>query len=277
MQKQEFKNQVNIPTSELKEQVKAYWNKASCGTEFIREKKFSKAYFEEIECFRYLVEPEIFAFAQFTRFHNKKVLEVGVGAGTDFVQWVRAGTQAHGVDLTQEAIDNVQHRLRLYNLDACDIRVADAEKLSYETNSFDLVYSWGVIHHSPDTIQCLREIIRVTKPGGTIKVMIYNRHSLFAFYRYLLSALFKGRPFKSFKKVLFEDQESPGTKAYTQKEVRKILADLPVTIVQIKATVSNHDLLYYKNKFIRFFAYSSACLLGWNRVGWFMTIELLKK
>jgi ubiquinone/menaquinone biosynthesis C-methylase UbiE len=261
----------------LKEKVKNYWNKASCGTEFINYTKYSIEYFETIEKFRYTIEPEIFSFAQFTRYKDKKILEVGVGAGTDFVQWVRAGALAHGIDITQEAITNVKNRLALYNLTAKEICIADAENLPYENNTFDLVYSWGVIHHSPDTYRCLCELIRVTKLSGTIKLMIYNRHSLFAFYRYILCALFKGKPFRSLSNVLFHDQESPGTKAYTFKEIKKILSTLPVNINLLKASVTNHDLLYYKNRFYRALAYLAACILGWNKSGWFMTIELEKK
>lgn len=259
----------------LKNEVKQHWNKASCGTEFINEKKHSKNYFDSVENFRYGIEPEIFSFAQFSRFHNKKVLEVGVGAGTDFLQWVRSGAVAHGIDLTTEAIENVQRRLNIYGLRCEDLQQADAENLPYENDSFDLVYSWGVIHHSPDTFKCLKEIIRVAKPGGIIKLMIYNRHSLFAFYRWLIVALFKGKP-KSLKHVLFYHQESLGTKAYTLKEVKKMLKDLSVKTKKLKATVSSHDLLYYRSKPIKLIAYFFACLCGWNRVGWFMTIELEK-
>lgn len=266
-----------MDNEQLKESVKNYWNQASCGTEFIREQKYSKEYFEAIESFRYTIEPEIFSFAQFTRYHNKKVLEIGIGAGTDFLQWIRAGAQAYGIDITQEAVDNVNHRLRLYNLDAQDVHVEDAENLNYPDNFFDLVYSWGVIHHSPDTNKCLAHLIRVTKPGGTIKLMVYHRHSLFAFYRYLLCGLLKGNPFKSFASILFEHQESPGTKAYTFKEIKNILSNYPVTICSLKAPATNHDLLYYKNKPIRFLAYCLACLRGWNKAGWFLIIELQKK
>jgi SAM-dependent methyltransferase len=265
------------PTTNLKNDVKNYWNAAACGTEFINQPKYSLAYFQAIEAFRYTVEPEIFSFAQFTRFHDKKVLEVGVGAGTDFLQWVRAGAHAHGIDLTEEAVAHVTNRLALYNLAAADIRVGDAEKLPYPNDSFDLVYSWGVIHHAPDTLACLQEIIRVTKPGGVVKVMIYNRRSLFALYRYLQSALFKGKPFQSIKQVLYLHQESPGTKAFTVGEVKKMLAPLPVTVTQLKAPVTQHDLLYYKARPFRWMAYALACLFGWNRVGWFMMIELEKK
>lgn len=261
----------------LKQRVYQYWNKASCGTEFIHEQKFSPAYFQAIEDFRYHVEPEIHAFAQFTLFNKKKILEVGVGAGTDFVQWVRAGAFAHGIDLTNEAIDNTRYRLTLADLTAQELRVADAEALPYADNSFDLVYSWGVIHHSPNTQTCLEEMIRVTNPGGTIKVMIYNRYSLFAFYRYISAALLRGKPFKKLGTVLYQHQESPGTKAYTFKEVRAMLATYPVTITQLKATVTQHDLLYYKKShLVRWIAYVAACILGWNRAGWFMTLEVKK-
>jgi ubiquinone/menaquinone biosynthesis C-methylase UbiE len=262
---------------QLKEQVKSYWNQASCGTELTQQQKFSQAYFEEIEQQRYAIESEIFAFAQFTRFYNKKVLEVGVGAGTDFLQWVRAGAQAYGIDLTQESIDNIAARLQVYGLKAVDIRVADAEYLPYSDSFFDCVYSWGVIHHSPDMEQCLREIIRVTRPGGTIKLMVYNRRSLFAFYRYLLAGVFKGKPFQSISRVLFNHQESLGTKAYTRREMKKMLACYPVTVTQLKATVTKHDLLYYKAKPFQWLAYMAACVCGMNKVGWFMTIELVKK
>ncbi len=261
----------------LKNNVKQYWNAASCGTEFINQKKFSLEYFEAIESFRYSIEPEIFSFAQFSRFHGKKILEVGVGAGTDFTQWVRSGCLAYGVDLTEEAIQNVTHRLQLYNLQAQDIRQADAENLPHQDNTFDLVYSWGVIHHSPDTERCLQEIVRVAKPGGTIKIMIYNRRSLFALYQYFIFGLFKGKPFQSLKTILFNNQESPGTKAYTKKEALVLIEKHPVDLVDIRSSISSHDLLYYKkNRILKLLAYTAACIFGWHRAGWFMTIELRK-
>lgn len=260
----------------LKQEVKNYWNQAACGTEFIQLTKFSKEYFEAIEAFRYKVEPEIFAFAQFTRYHGKKVLEVGVGAGTDFLQWVRAGAITYGIDLTEEAIAHAHHRLMLYDLAAKDLQVGDAENIPYEKNQFDLVYSWGVIHHSPNTFKALEELIRVTKPGGTIKIMIYNRNSLFAFYQYLNHALLRGKPFRSFKKVLYYHQESLGTQAFTLSEAKQLLAKCPVTIKHISAPVTKHDLLYYKSSIAKGFAYLLACIWGWNTSGWFMMIELEK-
>lgn len=108
--------------TDLKQGVAAYWNEGSCGTDAADSQKHSIEYFEEIEEHRYAVEPEIFSFAQFPRYHGKKVLEVGVGAGSDFLQWVRSGAKAYGIDLTQKAIDNVKHRLDHYGLKAENFR-----------------------------------------------------------------------------------------------------------------------------------------------------------
>jgi ubiquinone/menaquinone biosynthesis C-methylase UbiE len=260
----------------LKEQVQHYWNKQSCGTEVTNKHKFSKNYFDEIENFRYSIEPEIFSFAQFSRYSNKKVLEVGVGAGTDFIQWIRSGAKGYGIDLTPEAIENTKIRLELENLKAAELKISDAENLPYPNDFFDLVYSWGVIHHSPDTEKCLGEIARVAKSGGRIKIMIYNRRSLFAFYRWLIEGFFRARPFQSISKVLWNNQESPGTKAYTKKEAIKMISKFPLKIISIKSTVSAHDLLYYKSRKHRIIANIAASILGWNKCGWFMTIELEK-
>lgn len=261
---------------QLKSQVERYWNQASCGTDHVKEEKFSLDYFEAIEKHRYNTEPEIFSFAQFTRYRNQKVLEVGIGAGTDFLQWVRGGAKASGIDLTQEAIDHVRHRLELYGLEAEEIQCADAENLPFEANTFDLVYSWGVIHHSPNTKKALSELLRVVKPGGTVKIMIYNRRSLVVFYRYLKTALFKGKPLRSFSNILFYEIESLGTKGYTHKEVRNMLKQHKVEVVELKSTVTTHDRLKTKSKFSRFLAYLACCIFGWNRCGFYMTLELKK-
>ncbi|MFM1922157.1 MAG: hypothetical protein RLZZ303_3791 [Candidatus Hydrogenedentota bacterium] len=261
----------------LKEGVRAYWNAQACGTDAADSEKFSRAYFDEIERFRYESEPYIFSFAQFTRHHGQRVLEVGVGAGTDFLQWVRAGAEAHGVDLTEEAVLHARRRLEVYGLQAADLRVADAEALPYPDAYFDLVYSWGVIHHSPSTVRALAELVRVTRPGGEIKAMIYNRHSLHACYRWVRFALLRGRPWMSLGQVLFHHMESKGTKGYTLSEVGAMLAELPLQDIRIAATVNRYDLLYNKPWPARATARLLACLLGHDRCGFFLTFSARKR
>ena len=260
----------------LKEEVREFWNAQACGTQNIDKEKFTLEYFEQIEKERYELQPEIFSFAQFTRFHGKKLLEVGVGAGTDFLQWVRAGADCYGIDLTDEAIAHIQHRLQLYDLKA-HVKVGDAENLPFESNTFDIVYSWGVIHHSPNTIKALEEIIRVLKPGGTAKIMVYHRHSLLTLFFWVKHALLKGRPWKSFAWVLWHKMESLGTKAYTVKEMQEILNKYNLKDVKVQPSFSYYDRLGRFNKFMQKTAMILANIIGREKVGWFLTIEFNKK
>ena len=102
-----------VTDNNLKTEVKAYWNQASCDTWHTQAGKFTREYFEQIEEWRYRDQPFIHSFAQFTRYHGKRVIEVGFGAGTDFIQWLRAGAVASGVDLTEEALANLTHRIQV--------------------------------------------------------------------------------------------------------------------------------------------------------------------
>lgn len=267
----------NIDQEKIKARVKDYWNSQACGTQVTKKDKFSKEYFEDIERERYEKEPEIFSFAQFTRFHGQRLLEVGVGAGTDFLQWVRAGTKAHGIDITPEAIDHMQKRLKLYGLEAKELKVADSENLPFSDDQFEVVYSWGVIHHTPDTAKAFREIVRVSKPGGTCKIMVYHRHSLLAYFFWVKHALLKGRPWKSLSWVLYNHMESIGTKAYTKKEIIRILEGQPIENLSIRPILSFWDRLERFNPIFRAIAKLAATLLGRNKVGWFLTIEFRKK
>jgi ubiquinone/menaquinone biosynthesis C-methylase UbiE len=224
-----------------------------------------------------LQEPEIFSFAQFTRAHGNKVLEVGVGAGTDFLQWVRAGARAYGVDLTEAAVEHTRQRLAVYGLSCDEIRVADAEALPYASDTFDLVYSWGVIHHSPDTARALSEIVRVCKPGGQIRVMIYNRHSLLAWRTWIRFALLRGHPERSIAWTLAHHVESAGTKAYTVAEAQRMLAQLPVHDIQVRPMLTTYDVLGDLGGFWEVGARTLAGVLGGNRVGWFLGMQATRQ
>jgi ubiquinone/menaquinone biosynthesis C-methylase UbiE len=261
---------------ELKDQVKGYWDNQACGTWFTDKEKFTKEYFEEIEEARYRISPEIFDFAQFTRFNGKRLLEVGVGAGTDFLQWVRAGTEAYGLDLTPEAIEHIRHRLNVYNLEAKKLVQGDSENLPFEDNFFDVVYSWGVIHHTPDTQKAMDEIIRVMKPGGIGKIMLYHRHSVLSYLFWIKHALLKFKPWLSLKTILFNHMESIGTKAYTKKEVGEMLGN-SVTQVSIEPVLTYYDKLERFSYPMRIVARIVSLLLGGDKSGWFLLIQFKKK
>jgi SAM-dependent methyltransferase len=170
------------------------------------------------------------------------VVEVGFGAGTDFIQWLRAGAKASGIDLTQQALDHLTHRIEVYGLPPPEqIKVGDAEKLPFDSDSFDLGYSFGVLHHTPNTEKAIGELVRVVRPGGEIKIMLYNRRSIWAFNLWMKHALLKGRPWKSLGWALWNHMESIGTKGYTRGEIYAILAALPVRDVGIQTETTSMD------------------------------------
>jgi len=267
------------PKQKIKQALYEFWESESCGTNFTNQLKFSRAYFDEIETYRYQVEPEILEFAKFSDSKDKNVLEVGIGAGTDFLQWIRNGARAIGMDYTREALENVRHRLDVYELEA-PILQADAENLPLSNNSFDLVYSWGVIHHTPDTWRALDEIVRVTKSGGQIKLMLYNRHSICALAVWLRYCLFAGKPWRSISWALHHHVESLGTKGYTLQEIEKQLGIRSISQKTVWSIPTFYDRVNPLSSWIgRWFIRLTmlvARLLGWHREGWFILIEFTK-
>jgi len=264
--------------SELKEQVKEFWERQSCDTDQARSTKFSREYFEEVERWRYAHQPFIHSFAQFTRYRGKKVLEVGFGAGTDFIQWLRAGAVASGIDLTQEALENLSHRIQIYHLPPPEsIRVADAENLPFPSDQFDLGYSFGVLHHSPNTERAVEELVRVIRPGGELKMMLYNRRSIAVFNVWVKQALLRGRPWRSLRWALWHHMESAGTKGYTRSEILRVLSRLPLKDVQIQTEATLIDQIVGSKLFRPLnFLLRFAMRLSDRRLGFFHCISARK-
>lgn len=261
---------------DLKQQVVDYWNNRTCQTRVATAAPFSREFYEQIEDHRTRDEPEIAGFAEFTRYHGKEVLEVGVGAGTDFIQWARSGAKAHGIDITEEAIRYTTRRLEVYGLSCKSLRVADAERLPFPDESFDLVYSYGVIHHTPNTAKALEEIVRVIRVGGRGKIMLYNKRSSIAWLNWVRHALLKGKPFKSLDSVLFDHMESIGTKAYTRRQVEAMLAPYPVRMRKLDTTVAHRDLMPTQPLPVRIAAHAISIGIGLNYCGWSMKIDFEK-
>lgn len=182
-------------------------------------------FFADVERTRDQLDPYIRRFADFEGARGKQLLEIGVGLGTDFIRFVRAGAIATGVDLTDHAVELVKRRLALEGLDA-EVRTADAESLPFDDASFDRVYSWGVLHHTPDTAKSIGEAMRVLRPGGKACVMLYARHSWVAYGLWTKHALLAGRPWRSLGDILASHMESDGTKGYTKRELRELFAEL---------------------------------------------------
>jgi ubiquinone/menaquinone biosynthesis C-methylase UbiE len=249
-----------VATVEQKQQVKTYWEREACGEIHSDAPEGAPEFYAEVELRRGELEPHIARFADFESARGLSVLEIGVGLGTDFIRFVRAGAKASGVDLTERAVGLVHRRLELEGLEA-DLRVADAEALPFEDGSFDRVYSWGVLHHTPETEQSVREAIRVLRPGGELCVMLYARHSWVAYGFWVRHALLAGRPWRSLSEVLARHMESEGTKAYTPQELRRMFSSLEDLRIDKVATAYDRQI-----------AGPLARLTG-NRLGWQFVIR----
>lgn len=236
-----------------KDDVKAFWEQEACG----------ERYGDDQDRVRYELEPEILRFAEFESAGGKRVLEIGVGMGADFLRWANAGALATGVDLTERAVTLTKQRLAEAGFEA-DVRVADAEALPFADGQFDIVYSWGVLHHTPHPARAVAEAQRVLAPGGRLKLMLYHRHSWVALAAWARFGLLQRRPMMTLREAVAHI-ESPGTQAFTAREVEGMLT--PSTDLSLRTVLTRWD---------------RRCLpvlarLTGNRFGWFMLIDHRKR
>jgi SAM-dependent methyltransferase len=221
------------PKEYAKTKVAEFWDAASCG-ETLYLPTLTREGYEEQARQRYALEPFIVEFAEFDRWRGKSVFEIGVGLGADHQRFAEEGARLTGIDLTPRAIDHVRRRFEALGLTS-DLSVSDAEDLPFPDGTFDLVYCYGVIHHTPNTAAAAQEILRVLKPGGEFRVMIYHRRSLVGLMLWLRYGLATGHPFTTMTEIYARHLESPGTKAFTQAEA--------VNLFSLAEDVSTHVVL----------------------------------
>ena len=166
------------------QEVRAFWSTEACGTHFIQRFTDEHDFFSKYREFRYRTEWHIPAFASFAQAKGKRVLEIGCGNGADGVMFTSHGAHYTGVDLTPQAVDATRRHFAAEGLDG-QFRLEDAERLSFADDSFDIVYSYGVLHHTPAPQRAVHEVYRVLKPGGVALVMLYHRHSFNYYVRIL--------------------------------------------------------------------------------------------
>jgi ubiquinone/menaquinone biosynthesis C-methylase UbiE len=214
----------------LKSEVRDFWNTRPCGTQFTHLPWGTPEFFADVERTRYDSHPFLRRVAEFDQFRGQKVLEIGCGLGTDLIQFARGGAQVTGVDLTDKSIELVRRRFALEQLNV-DARVADAEHLPFPDETFDCVYSFGVLHHTPDTQRAIDEAHRVIKPGGRAIIMLYHLSSI---------RVWVGAPIHGLRSLLstkhgfgstvddwirvYDGLTNPLGKAYTQKDAERMFA-----------------------------------------------------
>lgn len=209
------------------DQVRNFWNQRPCNIKHSKKPIGSKKYFDEVEARKYFVEPNLPIFANFPATKNLKVLEVGCGIGTITMGFARAGAEVCAIDLSDYSLTLAKKRAKLYGFqNQIQFYHANAEVLS-ETlpkKEYDLIFSFGVLHHTPNPENAFSELYHYLKPGGQLKIMVYHRHS-WKVFEILLK--YGKCQFWKLRKLIATYSEAqtgcPVTYSYTKKEIKKLL------------------------------------------------------
>lgn len=159
-------------------EVKSYWDRRPCNVRHSSRNIGTREYFKEVEERKYFVEPHIPDFAQFERWAGKRVLEIGCGIGTDAVNFARAGALYTGVELSPVSLALAKRRFAVFGLEG-QFFDCNAERLSevIAAKAFDFVYSFGVIHHTPEQRLVIAQARRAVRDDGELRIMLYARNS----------------------------------------------------------------------------------------------------
>jgi ubiquinone/menaquinone biosynthesis C-methylase UbiE len=173
----------NQSASVTEQEISVFWEANSCGDSQMGRLKGRfggdiNRFFSEYDSFRYRREKHILDCLDRASLAGKKVLEIGLGQGADSEQIIRRGGHWSGLDLTAESVARVRQRMELHNLPYENLKVGSVLNIPYPDNSFDVVYSFGVLHHVPEVRRAQAEIARVLRPGGELVMMVYAKWSL---------------------------------------------------------------------------------------------------
>lgn len=162
--------------NDLTNKIKDFWNNRPCNIRHSQKEIGSKEYFEEVDAKRYYVEPHILRFADFNNWKNKKVLELGCGIGTDSIRFAKAGALITVCDISEKSMEITKQRFKEYNLNA-NFYICNLEELTnyIPIEKYDLIYSFGVIHHASDPQKIIDQIKYYCDTNTLIKIMLYSK------------------------------------------------------------------------------------------------------
>ncbi len=230
-------------STDFKHAAVEQWTADPCGRVGMPGEPGSREYFESLLASRQSYAPWMTEILGYAETAGLDVLDVGSGQGIDVALYSRAGARATGIDLTPRHVELAQAHLAAFGLTGTVV-VGDGEQLPFPDGSFDRVSSNGVLHHTPDMPAALREILRVLRPGGEARIIVYNRRSFHYWLTQVLwHGLVRGRLLRvgSVERVMSETVEfssigaRPLVKAYTPGECAAMLrdagfADVTVTV-----------------------------------------------
>jgi 2-polyprenyl-3-methyl-5-hydroxy-6-metoxy-1,4-benzoquinol methylase len=265
--------------------VKEYWNRRPCNIRHSLAPVGTKEYFDQVEERKYFVEPHIPSFAQFENWRGKRVLEIGCGIGTDTINFARAGAFVTAVELSEKSMELAKKRAVLFGLqDRITFVLADAEKLAQfiPEQQFDLIYSFGVLHHTPNPEKAFLQILKLSHPGTTVKIMVYHRRS----WKVLWILLTYGKcRFWRLTKIVARHSEAqtgcPVTYIYTKLEGQKLLNDIgfKITNVQVEHIFPFRikDYIQYRYVKVWYFRFVPERFFHWleHKLGWHLCITAI--
>jgi len=216
--------------------VRSYWDARPCNIRHSRSELGTKEYFNEVEARKYFVEPHIPAFADFKRWKGKKVLEIGCGIGTDGVNFARAGAEYTAMELSERSMDITRKRFEVFNLHG-EFYLGNAEDLLsiVPVRKYDLVYSFGVIHHTPDPGVVIKNIRNYMGTSSQFKLMMYAKNS----WKNIMIEAGLDQPEAQFG--------CPVAFTYTRDELRKLLKDYAIIDMN-----QDHIFPYIVEKYINY-------------------------
>lgn len=236
----------------------------------------TKEFYQKVDQSRYEeYAPWMKQAIHFEQFTNLNVLEIGFGMGTDLFSFACSGANVFGVDLSPKHLEIASNRFNLYGLKA-NLQLADTESLPFADNSFDVVYSFGVIHHTPNTEKAVEEIYRVLKPGGQAILAVYHKNSIFhlcVVSGYLLHLRFLQESYQdTLSRIEYRENSDarPLVKLYSRKEFQNLLHQFS----KIEIDCFHLDKTHFS--FLQRFVPNSLIKQWENKYGWYLVAKARK-
>jgi len=262
--------------------VRDYWNARPCNVRHSPKPVGTKEYFDEVEARKYFVEPHISRFAQFERWRDNRVLEIGCGIGTDTINFARHGAHVTAVELSEKSVEIARQRAEVYGLqDRIRFYLGNAEELSQfvPIESYDLLYSFGVIHHTPHPEGVIEQIRHYVQPGGTVKIMVYHRYAWKVLW--ILLTYGKGQFWRLAELVARHSEAETGcpiTYTFTRRQVTDLLERHGLRVTEMWVDhifpYSIPDYVQYRYVKVWHFRYLPPRVFRWleRRFGWHLCV-----
>jgi len=263
-----------VPGEGLIERVRDFWNRRPCNIRHSLKPVGSREYFDEVEARRYFVESHIPGFAQFDRWPDKRVLEIGCGIGTDTVSFARNAAKLTAVELSEASLEVCRKRFEVFGLQG-RFFLGNAEDLGafLPLEPYDLIYSFGVIHHSPSPERIVAQIKMYATPETEIRLMLYSKWSRKVFWILLK---YSHGAFWRLRQLVAHHSEAetgcPVTFTYSHNDVRRLLRDFEIVELR-KAHIFPFKIdkyVQYEYEWVWYFRWLPAPLFRWleRRLGW---------